>query len=78
MDASLICFVLGLAALASCVITHRRGQLLIGLYGRRISRVRDPVEFWIAQGFLGAIAVGLLLVPILLWSGLLGMFVDQR
>lgn len=69
MDAHLISFIIGLAALAGYIFTQRRGHFL-GPYGRKISRTRNPVEFWIGQGFIGIAAAALLLFALLGWLGL--------
>lgn len=77
MDSSLICLILGLAAAAVWVHTHRRGHLLVGPYGRQISRNRNAVEFWIAQGVLGFVVLVLFAFSFLNWSGLWNAILER-
>ena len=68
MDAVLVSFLVGSAALAVFIFTLQRGHFT-GPYGRKITRSRYPVEFWIGQAFIGIAAAALLLFAVLALFG---------
>lgn len=69
MSTEAVCFLFGIPATFFWALGLRKG-LMLGVHGRMIRRELDSLPFWIVTVLWGAIALGLLVMPVLAWLGL--------
>jgi len=69
MSTEAVCFLFGIPALGYCILTFKKGWIA-GRWGRKVQRDEDPVAYWFSWVFTSAVALGLIIMPILSWLGL--------
>jgi hypothetical protein len=69
MSTDLTCFLFGIPATFIWAIGVRKG-VMMGRPTHWVRRYDDPLTYWLVTTFYGSAAVGLLVAPILHWTGL--------
>ncbi|MBK8478129.1 MAG: hypothetical protein IPL39_18030 [Opitutaceae bacterium] len=69
MSTDLTCFVLGIPLIIIWVVMMRKG-VAVGSRLRKVYREEDPIGFWLWTGYVGMLALGFTIMPVLHWTGL--------
>ncbi|TSJ74491.1 hypothetical protein [Rariglobus hedericola] len=69
MSTNLACFLFGIPVTVLWAFGIKKG-IMYGARNRWIRRNNEPFLFWFMTAFSGSVALGLLVAPILSWTGL--------